>query len=368
MLYGLHFSPGVAEYQEQGKDAYRILINEDVAKQMDPTFAGKPLYVEHVDEVDLARIQEEADGYILESFFNKLDGHHWAKMILVSDSAQDAYRKGYKLSNAYVPQSLGDGGQWHGVAYQKEVRSGEYEHMALVRDPRYAESIILTPDEFKKYNEEREITLRKLSNNKEENTMKFSFFRRTKVENAKDVDLENLEVELPKSNKVVTVATCVEGYDKVLNMSGYAANEHMVKFNDKEECTVSELVERHNNLEKELTVMKEKNAAGDEDEGMMNDGVGVEEGDEDLGVEAGADKTKKKNAKEDVVEEKLTDDVDAGTEISDEKADSKKKNSRRDPRHFDSLKNAEKRAQAEEAPTILLSSDKVALGRSRYGS
>ena len=37
IFYGLHFSPGIAEYREGDQPAYRILINENTAKQMDPT-------------------------------------------------------------------------------------------------------------------------------------------------------------------------------------------------------------------------------------------------------------------------------------------------------------------------------------------
>ena len=63
-------------------------------------------------------------------------------------------------------------GVCHGVDYDNEVTDGEYEHLALVEDPRYEDSIILTPDEFKAYNLEKENELSMLTNSKSKNIIK----------------------------------------------------------------------------------------------------------------------------------------------------------------------------------------------------
>ena len=177
VYYGLHMSPGVAEYRDPGKDPYRIMINEKVIRDMDATFTGKPVYVGHVAEVDIDKLQIEADGYVTDSFYNKVDGKHWVKFIVVSDKGHQAIRNGWKLSNAYVLKSSTTGGQWHGVDFQKEVTSAEYEHLAIVPDPRYAESIVLTPQQFKQYNENHQLELEKVANSKTvESSKMFKFF------------------------------------------------------------------------------------------------------------------------------------------------------------------------------------------------
>src|SRR5689334_328672 len=89
IYYGLHFLPGTAEYREPAKEPYRIFIGEEAIKNMNASFAGRPVYVHHVDEVNLDKIQE-ADGYVVESFYNKNDGKTWAKFIVVSDRAHEA--------------------------------------------------------------------------------------------------------------------------------------------------------------------------------------------------------------------------------------------------------------------------------------
>ena len=84
-FYGLHMVPGVAEYSEptvKKGEPYRLLIGPDTAKNMDPSYSGKPLYVHHVDQVNLDKLQEEAAGYVSESFYNPMDGMHWVGLSL----------------------------------------------------------------------------------------------------------------------------------------------------------------------------------------------------------------------------------------------------------------------------------------------
>ncbi len=49
IMYGMHFYPGLAQYSEPNKEAFKIFLNEDTLRKMDPSFAGKPIFVEHVN-------------------------------------------------------------------------------------------------------------------------------------------------------------------------------------------------------------------------------------------------------------------------------------------------------------------------------
>jgi hypothetical protein len=257
-FFGLHMAEGVAEYREPGKDPYRIFVNESTIKSMDASFTGRPIYVHHVDSVDVANIQEEADGYVVKSFYNAVDGKHWVEFLIVSDEGKEAIKmKKWKLSNAYVPKEFKGGGHWHGIEYQKEVVKGEYEHLAIVPNPRYAESIILTPEEFQFYNSEKELELKRLANStstkptKEKNSM-FNFFMRTKVQNSDEqkytqAEFETMSVTLPKSKKEITVGEALHNMDQQSMKGCYANTEHMVKVGN-EEMSVGDLVNRHMEL------------------------------------------------------------------------------------------------------------------------
>jgi len=337
---------GVAQYKEPGKDPFTIMIGEDAIKNMDPTFDGRPVYVQHVDDVDLSKLQEEADGYVVKSFYNKSDGKHWVEFIVVSDKGHAAVMNGWKLSNAYLPKRMGNGGEWHGLEYSKEVLEGEYEHLAIVPNPRYQESVILTPDEFKSYNSGKETELLKIANSKQGENSMLNFFKKTKVENGKE--LEGMMVTLPKSKKEVDHVTIINNADEhEMHKEEHMANmEHHVMVGN-EKMKLNELVGKH--LELKDAYEKLKGGSGDDE--MHND--------EDADA-------KKKALELAAHEEKEM----AAKKANEEKAEHEKKmnaDKAKKQAEFDKLKNAEANAR-KNAPVIELAQDQVARGKQRYGS
>jgi len=358
VYYGLHMLPGVAEYiGESG--SYRIFINESTIKKMDPTFVGLPVYVDHKEEVNMDKIQAEADGYVVKSFYNEADGKHWAEFIIVSDKGHEAIRNGWKLSNAYIPKNFGQGGLWNGVEYQKEVTDGEYEHLALVQNPRYGESVILTPEAFKQYNADKKQELHRLANSKGEKSV-LKLFKKQKVENSADFD--NTMVELPNSKREVTLKEAVEIADKFVNMAGYASGDHMVKAGD-EEMSVNDMIKGYEDMKNTMAAdeEKKKNEADDEEKKKEN------EDDEEKKKENEDDDDKKENSEipasydpEDSNASMNEGDEDKKKENDDDEVEKKKKNS-----HYNALKNAPMGAINDR---ISLDFDKVERGKSRYGS
>jgi len=370
IYYGMHFYPGVAEYAEPGVQPYRIFLNEDTIRSMDPTFAGRPIYVEHVDEVETQPgelVDREADGYVIESFFNQADGKHWVKFLIVSEQGDRAIQSGYRLSNAYIPKSFGQGGQWNGVSYAKEVLSAEYEHLAIVSNPRYEESVVLTPDQFKSYNDEKVVELKRLANSKEKtkekSKMGLNIFKRQKVEN--EFKIDGLMVELPKSKKEMLLSEVVTQYDAVLNMNGYANGDHFVKVGE-DEMSVNDLVKKHMEMCNEMEEMKKPKENGGEgepgvdieDEPMENDedekGT-VEEGEKDVG-DRGGDKHMNEDEESEEPKEKKKNAKKTDAEM----AAIREKNKR--------IANAHLRDHDEEVAVVEVSADQVARGKARYGS
>lgn len=230
VYYGLHFYPGVAEYPGKAANGApnRLLVTEKAIRNMEPSFTGKPIYVEHIDGApNLSTLQIEADGYVVESFFNQADGKHWAKLLIVSDAGHAAVAKGLRLSNAYKPSVIERQGVWNSIPFQHELMGGEFEHMALVSNPRYNESVILTPEEFAAHNahcleglrqaavrnsEAEQVSETQPSKPKEGAlTMAFNFFKKTPVE----ADAESL-ITL-KNGKTVNVEQLIELANSVSN-------------------------------------------------------------------------------------------------------------------------------------------------------
>lgn len=348
ILYGVHMYPGVAEYHEAGREPYRVFLNEDTIRSMDPTFAGRPVFVMHVDGVDenIDAVRKEADGWVVESFYNQADGKHWAKFIVVSERGLRAIDQGMRLSNCYVPRGFGQGGLWNGVQYAKEVTGAEYEHLAIVPNPRYEESVIMNPEEFKKYNEDKLVELKRLANStKEPGRMKLNFFKRTKVENAPD--LEGISVQLPKSGREVTVMQLVNEADEAderKKLPQVANSEHLVDVGGSK-MTLNELLDKHKAVCDELEGMKKKHAdddPDDSDDGMQND-------EEDKKKE---DDEAKQNAADDAAEAKRA--ADAAKQAAKDKAER--------------LRNANSNQSAEPVVRIDTARDQVQRGKDRYGS
>lgn len=287
VFYCKHIAPGVCAYADE-----TILIGEEALKEMDKTFAGKPIYVNH-QKVDLEKIQQEADGYVAESFYLPEDGCHWAKMIIVSDKGHEAIRKGWKVSNAYVPDEFGIGGEWHNIPYNREVMKAHYTHLALVDNPRYEEAEVMTPEDFKMYKEQKREQLKSLENAKtkgEGKTMKWKLFKRTEVTNSDD--LSNTMVEL-SNGTAISIGEMVNSVEKDIQEKEEAKNkcndllEEAVKVNG-EDMKVKDLIEAYEKTAK-------KNKCNEEDE---------EEKKSKKASKKNADEDKKEEEKKDSEEEK----------------------------------------------------------------
>ncbi len=358
--FGLHFYPGVAEYAEPGKKPYRVFLNENTLRDMDKSFEGRPVFVMHVDDVeqDVDKLRGDADGWVLRSFYNSADGKHWVEFLAVSEKAEEVIKRGWQLSNSYFPKSYSKGGLWNGVAYDKEITAGEYEHLALVPNPRYEESVIMTPEEFRQYNEDLEVRLERLANEKEKEPMKLNIFKRTKVENS--VDLESMVVVLPKSGKELTITDLVKDHDEVIqNRNAMAAHpDHLVDMGDGKKMTVKDMCNGFKQMNDELAAHK-KNAEEKESE--------VDEAKEDVEVE-GDDKAKDNDDdaqmnKEDEEAKKKALELAEHEEKEVEAA--KKKNAKE---KADRLRNAGPGKEDEEVAKVEFSADQVARGKARYGS
>lgn len=352
IFYGMHFYPGVAEYREDDK-SHRIYLNEETLRKMDSSFSGKPIFVEHVDEVNqnLDELNGESDGWVFDSFYNSHDGKHWTRFVITSEKGKRAIKNGYKLSNAYKPKMNGRRGIWNGVDYDNEVVDGEYEHLAIVRNPRYAESVIMSPEQFKSYNENLKTELARISNSKPQEKPKMrsilNFFERKPIENS--IDYEKVCVTLPNSGREMSIFQIVNEMDqfeekKKLNE---ASSDMKVKLEDGVIFNVGDLVKEYKNVKEKYENMKKKNEEMDTTEGldMSPEGLDIENEDD----EDDEEETKKKMKEKEEVKNK------------------KMKNSLQKKQNFETLKNAHLKNVENEAdydPVL----DRLERGKALFGA
>lgn len=223
VFYGTHMYPGISEFVIDAEgNTQKLFISDQTIRSMGPSLEGCPVFCVHKTPVGTVDdVRNDSHGTVVESFFNPADGLHWIKFVVTSSKAERLIAQGYGLSNGYNITSEGPGGNRNGVDYDLEVLDGEFHHVAIVKDPRY-ESVILTPEEFKAYNDEKHDELRRVANSK--NTKKgssmktkpgsISFFSRKKVDNSKE--LEATSVMLPKSKVEKSIAEIVDIADRAV--------------------------------------------------------------------------------------------------------------------------------------------------------
>lgn len=256
-VYCRHMQPGLVGYANE-----RVLVDADAIKRMLPSLNGRPIYLNHQD-VDLATMKQKAAGYVVDAFYNELDGWGWAKLMLTDDEAKEAVKSGWRVSNAYVPTDWAGKGLNNNVEYDRAILNGKFTHLALVRDPRYEQAQIFTPEAFNAYQSEKRQQLSTLRNSKTEPTgkerkMGLNFFTRKK-EAVTAVDADTV-VEITNDKGEVSemaIGDMVKALENAKPAAPAPAAEapkadelanSKVKVGDKE-MTVAELVAAHTALQ-----------------------------------------------------------------------------------------------------------------------
>ena len=349
--FARHIKEGLVHYRSKDGGDELYLVKDDALKKMNPSFEGKPIYIRHVDEVNTDTMKNDAVGYVVKSFYNEFDGAWWAE-IIADDEAQGYIEKGWAVSNAYLPTELGSGGVYHDINYLKEIKNGEYEHLAIVDNPRYEEAVIMTPEEYKAFNEGRKAELEKLKNSKENEMLS-------------EEDKIALKSELLDSLKN-SLADIVK--DTVKNAIEEKKEEDMKNAED----------EDHRKLIREIA------AVSAEDEGDFEGGL-----DEKvreiikLAEKLGYSKDEAKHNAEDEEEDKKEEESKENSEDSEEekKEDSEEETKENKCKNEDEEKDEEKKENSkffnflhnaknsnEKSSKVATMASGLALGRKRYGS
>lgn len=365
--YARHIKEGLVHYFENGKDTLYLVKNEALQK-MNKSFEGCPVYVRHVDSVDMENLRETADGYVIKSFYNEFDGAWWTEMLIVSDKGHEAIKKGWAVSNCYSPTEYGSGGVYHDIDYQKEVKNGVYEHLAIVPNPRYEEAVIMTPEDFKEFNEGKKQEIEKLKNSKEKEmlsqeemetlvaTVKNSLSETiaVAVKNAVDAkaeeDKKNAADEDHRSliREIAAVSAKAEG-----DFSG--GLEEKVR-------TIIGMAEKLGYSKDEAGKNAVENKCNEEAEEEKKENEAEEEGDKEPDSKANESDKPEEEVKEPVEEGKKEDACENACEEG-EKPEEKKENSKG---FFSMLKNA--KAKSQDGSVTKTMAAGLALGKQRYGS
>lgn len=141
---GRHFTSrfieaGLVNY---GEDHVYLVRKETIDKFID-TMVGCPVIVKHADVND-ANVKDLSVGNISKVWFNDADGWFYCEGVLTDKDAIMLVEQGQSVSCGYkvLDKDL-SGGYWHDIAYDAEILNGDFEHLAIVDNPRYRDANIL---------------------------------------------------------------------------------------------------------------------------------------------------------------------------------------------------------------------------------
>lgn len=305
-FFAKHMVQGVAGYQD-----FNLYASNEAISKMETSFEGKPLLVDH-QNVDHENLKNQMDGVVVKSFYNKWDGWHWCEIVAITDEAVNAIEnKNWKVSNCYTPSIIDTTGTYLNIGYDQVLDGGEYDHLALVENPRYEDSVVLTPSQFKAYNEAKEQQF--ISNSKVQKPKgkkMFEFFKKVKIEN--ELNPEELIVKL-ENGKELSIAEAVTKLSNMLDET-VIIEGHVFSFGELVEEKKELLINAKKKSEKEDEEEDKKENADEEDD--EEDDKKENEDDSEEEKENGAyvgnpnsKKKKKKNADEEEDEED-EDDID----------------------------------------------------------
>ena len=149
MFKGNHLEPGPVRYDEivnpitNQKGMTLLLDNEGIAA-LRKSFVGKFVYnYVHKKDAKPSDVKGDAVGVVTGNVYNAETGWDDVSFILWDTKAvENVESKKYALSNSYSPIIDGVPGVHHNLPYDAKVIGGEYDHLAIVPNPRYEGSKI----------------------------------------------------------------------------------------------------------------------------------------------------------------------------------------------------------------------------------
>jgi len=126
---------GVVKYDDE-----MVLIKPDNLMAIAMDFKGTHVIINHQDVAE-NEASEKIVGYINNVWLGD-DGWAWCDFTVNSEEAITLINQGYSVSCAYFPK-YAEGGTYHNIPFDREVVGGEATHLAIVKNPRYEDAIIL---------------------------------------------------------------------------------------------------------------------------------------------------------------------------------------------------------------------------------
>lgn len=200
--------PGLVNYDDSGKGT--VLVKKSTLDKMSQSLKNKPVINnEHRDVNPSDFKMGRADGIVTSVSYNAESGWYEGEMSVWDPDTKANIRNGFAVSCAYGVSDWGEPGVHNNIPYEAEVMDGEYQHLAIVPNPRYEGATI------------------QMNNSKGGSKMKLNIWSWLKgdkptLQNSVEMESDQAKVEI-KPGQEVALTVLVNSYKAVEEKKAAAA-------------------------------------------------------------------------------------------------------------------------------------------------
>ncbi|MEI6420615.1 MAG: DUF2213 domain-containing protein [Lentisphaerota bacterium] len=116
-----------------------ILVSQEALQQLSPSMMGVPVVIDHPDQIitedNIATLP--VVGRVADMHYVDYDDTWYAHFVIDDQRGIDLLEDGWGVSTAWFGDKYANGGTHNNVGYDRELLEGRYEHLAIVKSPRY---------------------------------------------------------------------------------------------------------------------------------------------------------------------------------------------------------------------------------------
>lgn len=125
---------GIVQYPKE-----KILVSQEALACLADSAKGIPVVMDHPKEVLTEETIREIEvaGRVVSMDYDFIDDLWYANFVVDHQMAVDYLKDGWGISTAWFGDKYTGGGTVNNVPYDRELLEGRYEHLAIVKSPRY---------------------------------------------------------------------------------------------------------------------------------------------------------------------------------------------------------------------------------------
>lgn len=178
-----------------------ILVGQDALARLASTSLGIPVVIDHPQELitDETITNLKVVGRVSGMEYDQYTDTWIAEFVLDNQEGIELLQSGWGVSTAWFGEKYASGGTLNNVPYDRELIEGRYEHLAIVKNPRYEmanDPIFLNSKTLQKSKEQSTLEVNKNIDKRGDNMIGRIFKKLTQKEELKTNEGEDFVIEV----------------------------------------------------------------------------------------------------------------------------------------------------------------------------